>query len=203
MSNPNPTIIVRQAVPEDVKAILNIQVAAFTEAGIRRRYPGSIDNPEGFAEHSTIATFTVAADAATGEIAAMMQTYRIDHLTETPYKLLTEIPFAEQATVDSVNLATTMRRDFMGDRPHYYLYVLATHPDLQRRGAAGALLLNIISIADREQMPIYLESSSTALSLYKKNGFVENGKTVATVRAPGEPADGRFSTVAVREPRAS
>jgi hypothetical protein len=49
--------------------------------------------------------------------------------------------------------------------------MLMTDPRFSRRGAAYTLLRWGISEADRTQLPIYLESSNMARSLYGKCGF--------------------------------
>ena len=49
--------------------------------------------------------------------------------------------------------------------------MMHTHPRYQRRGAANALLKWGLQRADELNLPMYLESSATGQSLYKKHGF--------------------------------
>ncbi|KAJ5872314.1 uncharacterized protein N7529_004667 [Penicillium soppii] len=62
-------------------------------------------------------------------------------------------------------------RDFMGTQPFYHLDMLMTDPRFSRRGAAQKIIDWGIAEADSKQLPIYLESSLMARSLYERNGF--------------------------------
>jgi GNAT superfamily N-acetyltransferase len=65
---------------------------------------------------------------------------------------------------------------------HYYLAVLGTDPDHQNRGMGSALLSTMLSRADAEGVPGYLEASSDSnRRLYERHGFV----AVEEVPIPG------------------
>jgi len=55
------------------------------------------------------------------------------------------------------------------------VHIFATDPQHQRRGAGRALLTQLATQADAENKPVYLESSPSAVTVYKKLGFVETG----------------------------
>ncbi len=56
--------------------------------------------------------------------------------------------------------------------PHWYLYVLGVDPAAKGRGFGGALLRAVTESADRDGVPVHLETSNPAnLSLYRKFGF--------------------------------
>ena len=60
----------------------------------------------------------------------------------------------------------------LGDRPHYYLWGLAVDPARQRSGAGGALLSALFDQADRQQLPIYLETHRFEnVAYYEARGF--------------------------------
>lgn len=60
----------------------------------------------------------------------------------------------------------------MGQRPHYYLWGLAVDPARQRSGAGTALLQELFLRADRELMPIYLETHKFEnVAYYETRGF--------------------------------
>lgn len=49
--------------------------------------------------------------------------------------------------------------------------LVATHPDHQRKGAAGALLAHAVSLADAAGINFHLVSLDAAKSQYEKFGF--------------------------------
>jgi ribosomal protein S18 acetylase RimI-like enzyme len=68
------------------------------------------------------------------------------------------------------------------DPPHYYLAILGTDPDHQGRGLGSALLDDLLTRADGEGVPSYLEASSERnRELYRRHGF----EVVQEVPIPG------------------
>jgi ribosomal protein S18 acetylase RimI-like enzyme len=56
--------------------------------------------------------------------------------------------------------------------PHWYLNMLATHPDWQRRGLGGALMAAVFELAGEEGVPCYLETETEAnVAYYRHHGF--------------------------------
>jgi len=67
-------------------------------------------------------------------------------------------------------------REAMGantpSEPHWYLNMLATHPDWQRQGLGGALMGTVFDVADEQGLPSYLETETTAnVAYYRHHGF--------------------------------
>lgn len=57
-------------------------------------------------------------------------------------------------------------------KPHYYLAVLGTEPELQGRGIGSALLKPVLDMCDRDEVPAYLESSKERnIAFYARHGF--------------------------------
>jgi GNAT superfamily N-acetyltransferase len=77
--------------------------------------------------------------------------------------------------------------------PHYYLSLLATHPDHRGHGTGMSLLRENLERIDREGAPAYLESTNPAnLRRYESVGFVPrggftvaSGQVVTTMWRPG------------------
>lgn len=69
------------------------------------------------------------------------------------------------------NLFNTNKREYMGNRPHYKLDTLATHPKHHRRGAGGLLLAWGCAKADEAGVEAYLEASTMGAPLYARYGF--------------------------------
>jgi GNAT superfamily N-acetyltransferase len=60
----------------------------------------------------------------------------------------------------------------MQNRPHYYLWGLAVDPRVKGTGIGTALLEPLLSKADREGKPVYLETHDEKnVAYYKKRGF--------------------------------
>lgn len=69
-------------------------------------------------------------------------------------------------------------------RPHWYLGVLATHPDAQRRGLASAVLQPGFSAAAEDGWDCWLETSTAGnKAFYERRGFTGS----RAVTAPGLP----------------
>ena len=71
--------------------------------------------------------------------------------------------------------------------PHWYLNMLATHPDWQRRGLGGALMAAVFEIAESEGVPCYLETETVQnIAYYRHHGFeVRTEWDVATPDSQG------------------
>ncbi|GKZ73684.1 hypothetical protein AnigIFM50267_010617 [Aspergillus niger] len=63
------------------------------------------------------------------------------------------------------------RRTIMGERPHYYLDALITHPDYRRQGAASMLIQWGCDRADQDGIPIWVDSSQEGAQIYQRFGF--------------------------------
>jgi GNAT superfamily N-acetyltransferase len=69
--------------------------------------------------------------------------------------------------------------------PHWYLGVLATHPERQRQGLATAVLTPILNNADRVGLACCLETSTADnRRFYERRGFTEATEIIL----PGGPA---------------
>ncbi|KAL4931810.1 GNAT family N-acetyltransferase [Aspergillus undulatus] len=62
------------------------------------------------------------------------------------------------------------RRRAVGDQPHYYLNMLAVHPDYGRQGLGGRLLKWGLDRADQEGRITFISASPTGRGLYEKHG---------------------------------
>ncbi|TVY48582.1 Allophanate hydrolase [Lachnellula occidentalis] len=60
----------------------------------------------------------------------------------------------------------------VGDKPCYRLTFVGTHPDFQGKGAATLLTKWGLERAKKDNVPVYLESTISASSLYRRLGFM-------------------------------
>ncbi|KAH7131887.1 acyl-CoA N-acyltransferase [Dendryphion nanum] len=104
--------------------------------------------------------------------------WRINHEERTEEQVrLVQIPTpgpeyeGNQAAKDFLKFLAHVRTTWMGTKPFYFLHLLVTRPDHQRRGA-GTLLLNWgLEQSDKAQIPAFLESTREGLQVYEKVGF--------------------------------
>ena len=69
--------------------------------------------------------------------------------------------------------AVSMQKQHMGDRKFIYINTLVVAPASQGKGVGTVLLKWIIARADRDGVPIWVQSSPTARDAYAKVGFVD------------------------------
>ncbi len=83
---------------------------------------------------------------------------------------------------DVLVLVESFETNHPRDRAHYYLSLLATHPDHRGQGKGMSLLAANLARIDEEGFPAYLESSNRANDRrYEQLGFV----TIGEFAAPG------------------
>ncbi|GAA5896475.1 GNAT family N-acetyltransferase [Sporobolomyces salmoneus] len=78
-----------------------------------------------------------------------------------------------------------VRKEKMGDEPHWYVGPVWTHPDYQGQGICMLLLQQVIDIADSTNppTPLYLEASAAGRPVYAKMGWVQiDGTETAMLR---------------------
>ncbi|KAF2849690.1 acyl-CoA N-acyltransferase [Plenodomus tracheiphilus IPT5] len=86
-----------------------------------------------------------------------------------------------------------LRKELMGNEPHWHLAPLATVPKFQGRGVGGKLLKWAFERADATvpPTPLYLESAPTARGVYMRYGFVPVGEANFVRRGPvGKDGEG-------------
>ncbi|CAG9984084.1 unnamed protein product [Clonostachys byssicola] len=80
-------------------------------------------------------------------------------------------------------------------RDHWYLEIIATDPNHQRRGAGSFLLEEGLIRVDKMGLEVYLEGSPMAVPLYKRFGFEEKASITFT-----SPVQTRHQIIMLREP---
>ncbi len=70
------------------------------------------------------------------------------------------------------------------EEPHWYLGLLGTDPARQRTGVARALLAPMLTRADADDVPVFLETGMPGnIAIYERFGF----KSIADADVPGGP----------------
>ncbi|GAD95765.1 conserved hypothetical protein [Paecilomyces variotii No. 5] len=65
----------------------------------------------------------------------------------------------------------TERERLLGGKKNYYLDMLATRPEHERRGAGSMLVQWGCDVADKDGVPAYIDASKAGAPLYKRFGF--------------------------------
>lgn len=111
-------------------------------------------------------------------------------LANAPLALAGPAPVARAMRVDAAMAGSHPRE------PHLYLWLLAAHPDAQRRGVGRALLQDVAREADERELPVYLETFTPAnVPYYASFGFgidevhedVVRGATLWRMTRPARP----------------
>jgi GNAT superfamily N-acetyltransferase len=86
---------------------------------------------------------------------------------------------------------TQLEREFDASRrkhttvPHWYVPLLGVRPEAQGRGLARAVLRPVFEAADRDRVPIYLETATELnVAIYLKLGFELRGHRELTGGLP-------------------
>lgn len=82
--------------------------------------------------------------------------------------------------------ADRVRKEKLGDEPHWYLAPLFVRPEFQKRGVSSKLLAWAIEQADKTEpaTPLYLEASKMGRPVYEHVGFVAVGEKEMLRRGP-------------------
>ncbi|KAF2242637.1 hypothetical protein BU26DRAFT_534674 [Trematosphaeria pertusa] len=123
--------------------------------------------------------------------------------TEEQIQPMLPVPGEEQegnpAAQDFMWYLNRVRREFMGTKPFYFLHLLVTHPEHQRRGAGAMLVRWGIEQADKVQLPSFLEATEVGRPLYASLGFNGVHEEIFDLSKYGSQGRDR-STVMIRHP---
>lgn len=86
---------------------------------------------------------------------------------------------AAEETAERLLYALQLMDQVHPQRPHAYLFLLATRPPWQGRGLGSALLREVLQRCDQEGIPAYLEATSLDNQrLYRRHGFEVTGEII-------------------------
>ncbi|KLJ05407.1 hypothetical protein EMPG_11126 [Blastomyces silverae] len=202
MANTSRTIRALPAQLEDATALARVELDAFSDDPVTRALFGP-HNPEAFTFRAKeLAEGMAKKDPATHYIKAVLGEDTIVGMAIWHFYLDEESSNAvERADLDKKEWTAGANvdackdffgqifkmRDRMRGQRHAFLSCFATEIAHQGLGAGSAMLQYGVDIADKENLPGWLESSLKAHNLYKKFGFEDvDSFTFETSKYGGE-----------------
>ncbi|KIV86457.1 hypothetical protein PV11_02068 [Exophiala sideris] len=183
---------------EDISEATRLHLRAFaTDPLVNAIYPGAAESPN-WLQHISTSIETGQADPSQH---LMKITLPEDgHLMgigqwEGCSRYISSPPSTPKPPPNGANIAlvtayrkqrSEKRAAIMGDRPHYYLALLATESTYRRQGVARTLVEWGTDRASAEGVEAYLESGPAALPFYSKMGFHKVDTMAVAGMDPGE-----------------
>jgi ribosomal protein S18 acetylase RimI-like enzyme len=170
---------IRKALPEDVPQLAEVSARAFehdpiTEWLMEGDDPFQMERQMFIAEYritkrfDLIYTDTHRMGVAIWKPPAARPT--LNDRFQQVWTMLGTIKLSRRA-LSKIRLFITIEKAHPA-QPHYYLSLLAVHPDMQGKGLGTALMQPILNICDREGIPAYLETETESnVRFYSKRGF--------------------------------
>lgn len=91
---------------------------------------------------------------------------------ETPENTDPSLAPPSPELLDRFGTIGPLMADHTPSEDHWYLQLLATHPDWQRRGLGAALMTSMFERADAEGLPCHLETETAVnVAYYRRHGF--------------------------------
>ncbi|KAJ4262908.1 hypothetical protein NW762_006521 [Fusarium torreyae] len=179
------SLVLQEATLDDVPALSELWYAAFTEPGVRYLWPDTpstrkwwdLANSEdlmnkSFQHYIKIIDRKSKDDQGRPRIAA----YAKWDLSTPKERGPRYPPWSEDMPIQACDafierLENARQQVMVGQKKHYYLDTLVTHPDYQRRGAGSMLVKWGCDLADEAGVGIYVDASKAGAPLYQKFGF--------------------------------
>jgi len=92
-----------------------------------------------------------------------------------------------------------MREKYMDPSQHYFVHLVATDPDYQRRGLATMLLRHGLALADADNMRTYIEATASGHPVYLKLGWKDVDRLDIDLKKWGIEEPG-YHWAMIREP---
>ncbi|KAN0120094.1 acyl-CoA N-acyltransferase [Hyaloscypha variabilis] len=183
------TFTLRLATEADIDGLVAVWNSAFWQPSVQAVFP---DTPTGRewrrksfersmktpSQHCTHMILTDDSEEGKGKVVAFGRWFRYaEGEFETDWKTRWEPVLVEDMKIEMLegffDPIAKQHNAVTGERAHYFLEVLATVTEYQKKGLGSRILECVCQKADREELELYLDGAKAAQPLYEKFGFVE------------------------------
>jgi ribosomal protein S18 acetylase RimI-like enzyme len=182
------SIAVREAKPDELETVIDIQVLAFSADPVMRwLYPEAeayLRHFRGFAEAFGARAFDHSMAWIAGDFggAQMWLPPGVESDGERLEAIVKES--IDETRMDSTFAIMEKMAQLHIEEDHWYLPMIGVDPARQGQGIGGALLRHALLKCDEAGLPAYLESSNPAnVPLYERHGF----RVVETIQVGSAP----------------
>ncbi|KAF5013960.1 hypothetical protein FDECE_89 [Fusarium decemcellulare] len=181
------SLILEEATVDDVPALTELWYAAFTDPGVRHLWPDTPGvrkwwddaNREDFINKKEFQHYIKIVDPKSkdGRGRPRIAAYAKWDLATPKERGPRYPPWSEDMPIQACDafierLENSRLQVMAGQKKHYYLDTLVTHPDYQRRGAGSMLVKWGCDLADKDGVGVYVDASEAGAPLYQKFGFI-------------------------------
>ncbi|KAF4981818.1 hypothetical protein FZEAL_2445 [Fusarium zealandicum] len=184
------SITLRPAIEQDIPVMLTVYFSAFASSPLNARcFPPSDRDVQRFwsawIEKNIAApdTHVVVAEDTDGDMLGWVRWVRKSRQTSWAAAAAVIDPTTYPAVGDRALVARFFQanadatRGIVGDEAHWFLSMIVTAPEAQRRGVGSALMRFGVERADEEGWMAYVNSSKNGRGLYEKFGFQVVGQS--------------------------
>ena len=166
---------VRRATPADLTRLSVTSVVAFGEDPVMRwLYPDDDEyfRPAGHTMRAAMAGWIDHDEVWCTDDGAAVAVWIRPGRPDPPDDAAVADPPQSPELVDRLGIIGALMADHTPDEEHWYLQLLATHPDRQRRGLGAALMAAKFAETDAAGLPCHLETETLVnVAYYRRHGF--------------------------------
>ena len=167
-------MIVRRATPDDLVRLCVTATRAFAEDPVMRwLYPDDAGyiTPQGDVLHRAMAGWIELGEVWCTDDVAALAVWIPPGRPEPSAAPEPPAPPPADLLERCGTIGPLMDQHTAGEE-HWYLQLLATHPDWQRQGLGAALMASMFERADAEGLPVHLETQTVVnVAYYRRHGF--------------------------------
>lgn len=166
---------VRRAVRSDLTQLCVTAVEAFCEDPVMRwLYPDDDEyfQPGGEVLRRTMGAWIEHNDVWCTDDCAALAVWIQPGRPEAPDDETSPDPPPSPELLDRFAIVGPLLAAHAPTEAHWYLQLLATHPDWQRQGLGAALMASKFAVADEHGVPCHLETETVVnVAYYRRHGF--------------------------------
>jgi GNAT superfamily N-acetyltransferase len=184
-----PAPVVRRATPADRESILTTVLAAFaTDPAFRYFFP----TEDSYAEEAPVFIGDLLDQRLAFDTVWIVDDGAAVALWNPPAPNRAALPVAlSPATAARIDQFDSVVHDLLPREPHWYLGILATHPDHARQGLGRIAMSEGLGLAGRDGLPSCLETATRVnVDIYEAYGWRVTASAVVagvTVRVMQNP----------------